>query len=61
MASNLADPLHPDRLRARHGRGSIEKLYDVHATEDLTARNAKVDGERLEASQLAEDYLKESG
>ena len=38
---------------------ALNKLSDVLTTEDLTMLNAKVDGERLEASQVAEDYLKE--
>jgi osmoprotectant transport system substrate-binding protein len=40
---------------------ALNKLSDVLTTEDLTKLNAKVDGERLEASQVAEDYLKEKG
>ena len=40
---------------------ALNKLSDVLTTEDLTELNAKVDGERLEASQVAEDYLKEKG
>ena len=40
---------------------ALNKLSDVLTTEDLTMLNAKVDGERLEASQVAEDYLKEKG
>jgi osmoprotectant transport system substrate-binding protein len=40
---------------------ALNALSDVLTTEDLTALNAKVDGERQEASQVAEDYLKEKG
>ena len=40
---------------------ALNKLSDVLTTEDLTELNAKVDGERQEASQVAEDYLKEKG
>jgi osmoprotectant transport system substrate-binding protein len=40
---------------------ALNKLSGVLTTEDLTKLNAKVDGERLEASQVAEDYLKEKG
>jgi len=40
---------------------ALNKLSDVLTTEDLTMLNAKVDGERLEASQVAEDYLEEKG
>ena len=40
---------------------ALNKLSGVLTTEDLTELNAKVDGERLEASQVAEDYLKEKG
>ena len=40
---------------------ALNKLSGVLTTEDLTTLNAKVDGERLEASQVAEDYLKEKG
>ncbi len=40
---------------------ALNKLSDVLTTEDLTSLNAKVDGERQEASQVAEDYLKEKG
>jgi osmoprotectant transport system substrate-binding protein len=42
-------------------RDALDKLSDVLTTEDLTTLNAKVDGERQEASQVAEDYLKEKG
>ena len=40
---------------------ALNELSSVLTTEDLKALNAKVDGERLEASQVAEDYLKEKG
>jgi osmoprotectant transport system substrate-binding protein len=40
---------------------ALDKLSRVLTTDDLKALNAKVDGERLEASQVAEDYLKEKG
>ena len=40
---------------------ALNKLSGVLTTEDLTMLNAKVDGERLEASQVAEDYLEEKG
>ena len=40
---------------------ALNKLSDVLTTEDLTALNAKVDAERQEAGQVAEDYLKEKG
>ncbi len=42
-------------------KSALNKLSGVLTTEDLKALNAKVDGERLEASQVAEDYLKEKG
>jgi len=42
-------------------KDALNKLSGVLTTEDLTTLNAKVDGERLEASQVAEDYLKEKG
>ena len=40
---------------------ALNKLSGVLTTADLKTLNAKVDGERLEASQVAEDYLKEKG
>ena len=40
---------------------ALNSLSGVLTTEDLKTLNAKVDGERLEASQVAEDYLKEKG
>ncbi len=40
---------------------ALNKLSDVLTTEDLTTLNAKVDGERLETSQVAEDYLRRRG
>jgi osmoprotectant transport system substrate-binding protein len=40
---------------------ALDKLSDVLTTEDLTALNAKVDGERQEASKVAQDYLEEKG
>jgi osmoprotectant transport system substrate-binding protein len=42
-------------------KDALNKLSDVLTTQDLTELNAKVDGERLEASQVAEDYLKKKG
>jgi len=39
----------------------LDKLSAVLTTADLQKLNAQVDGERLEASQVAEDYLKEKG
>ena len=40
---------------------ALDKLSAVLTTADLKSLNAKVDGERLEASQVAEDYLNEKG
>jgi osmoprotectant transport system substrate-binding protein len=40
---------------------ALNSLSDVLTTEDLTELNARVDGERQKASQVAEDYLKEKG
>jgi osmoprotectant transport system substrate-binding protein len=40
---------------------ALDKLSAVLTTADLKTLNAKVDGERLEASQVAEDYLNEKG
>lgn len=40
---------------------ALNQLSKVLTTADLTSLNAKVDGERLQASQVAEDYLKEKG
>ena len=40
---------------------ALNELSSVLTTADLTELNAKVDGERLQASQVAEDYLKEKG
>jgi osmoprotectant transport system substrate-binding protein len=40
---------------------ALNQLASVLTTADLTSLNAQVDGQRLEASQVAEDYLKEKG
>ena len=40
---------------------ALDQLSSVLTTADLTSLNAQVDGQRLEASQVAEDYLKEKG
>ncbi|OMI38476.1 ABC transporter substrate-binding protein [Streptomyces sparsogenes] len=40
---------------------ALNKLNKVLTTADLTELNKKVDGERLKASDVAEDYLKEKG
>ncbi len=40
---------------------ALNSLSSALTTEDLKALNAKVDGERQEASQVAEDFLKEKG
>jgi osmoprotectant transport system substrate-binding protein len=40
---------------------ALNQLSEVLTTADLTSLNAKVDGERLQASQVAEDYLEEKG
>ncbi len=40
---------------------ALNKLSGVLTTEDLKTLNAKVDGQRLQASKVAEDYLKEKG
>jgi osmoprotectant transport system substrate-binding protein len=42
-------------------KAELDKLSAVLTTADLRALNAQVDGQRLEASQVAEDYLKEKG
>ena len=57
----------PGRQQRRGSRknpkaaGALNQLSAVLTTADLTALNAQVDGQRLEASQVAEDYLKEKG
>jgi osmoprotectant transport system substrate-binding protein len=40
---------------------ALDQLSGVLTTADLTSLNAQVDGQRLEAGQVAEDYLKEKG
>ncbi len=42
-------------------KDALNKLSDVLTTDDLKELNAKVDQERQQASQVAEDYLKEKG
>ena len=42
-------------------REALEKLSATLTTEDLMKLNAKVDQDREEASQVAEDYLKDKG
>lgn len=40
---------------------ALDQLSAVLTTADLTALNARVDGQRLEVAEVAEDYLKEKG
>lgn len=42
-------------------QAALDKLSATLTTADLTSLNQKVDGERQEASKVAEDYLKEKG
>jgi osmoprotectant transport system substrate-binding protein len=42
-------------------KAALDKLSGVLTTEDLKKLNAKVDQERQQASQVAEDYLKQKG
>jgi osmoprotectant transport system substrate-binding protein len=61
-AENLVPVVNSAWLKKnKKAEDALNKLSDVLTTEDLTMLNAKVDGERLEASQVAEDYLKNKG
>lgn len=61
-AENLVPVVNTKWLEANPGaEAALDKLSATLTTEDLTALNAKVDGERQEASTVAEDYLKEKG
>ena len=61
-AENLVPVVNSDWLKDNpKAAGGPQQLSGVLTTEDLKTLNAKVDGERLEASQVAEDYLKEKG
>ena len=42
-------------------KAALDKLSTVLTTTDLASLNAQVDGQQLEASQVAEDYLKAKG
>ena len=42
-------------------KAELDKLSTVLTTADLASLNAQVDGQQLEASQVAEDYLKAKG
>ena len=61
-AENLVPVVNSEWLKENpKAEDALNQLSEVLTTEDLTAMNAKVDGERQEASQVAEDYLKEKG
>ncbi len=61
-AENLVPVVNTKWLKGNQkAADALNKLSGVLTTEDLTALNAKVDGERQEASKVAEDYLKEKG
>ena len=42
-------------------KAELDQLSAVLTTADLGVLNAQVDGQQLEASQVAEDYLKAKG
>lgn len=61
-AENLVPVVNTEWLEAHpEARDALNSLSDVLTTEDLTALNAKVDGERQQASTVAQDYLEEKG
>ena len=61
-AENLVPVVNSDWLADNpKAQSALDELSGVLTTEDLKTLNGKVDGERLEASQVAEDYLKEKG
>ena len=61
-AENLVPVVNSDWLKDNpKAQEALDALSGVLTTDDLKTLNGKVDGERLEASQVAEDYLKEKG
>ena len=61
-AENLVPVVNAKWLKANpKAQAALDKLSGVLTTADLTALNAKVDGERQQASTVAQDYLKSKG
>ena len=61
-AENLVPVVNSDWLKDNpKAQEALDALSGVLTTDDLKTLNGKVDGERLEASQVAEDYLKDKG
>jgi osmoprotectant transport system substrate-binding protein len=61
-AENLVPVLNSAWLKKNpKAKGALERLSGVLTTADLKGLNAQVDGQRLDASQVAEDYLEEKG
>ncbi len=61
-AENLVPVVNTAWLRENpRARAALEELSAVLTTADLTALNAEVDGGRLEAGDVANDYLLEKG
>lgn len=61
-AENLVPVVNTEWLEANpEAEDALNELSAALTTDDLKALNAKVDGERQEASTVAEDFLKEKG
>ena len=61
-AENLVPVVNSDWLKDNpKAEDALNQLSEALTTEDLTAMNQEVDAERQEASQVAEDFLKDKG
>ncbi|HET8605356.1 MAG TPA: ABC transporter substrate-binding protein [Marmoricola sp.] len=61
-AENLVPVVNSKWLKANpKAAGALNKLSGVLTTDDLKAMNAKVDAQRMQASDVAEQYLKQKG
>jgi osmoprotectant transport system substrate-binding protein len=61
-AENLVPVVNSAWLKTHpKAEGALNRLSRVLTTADLTAMNAKVDGQQLDAGEAAQEYLKEKG
>ncbi|MES4902662.1 MULTISPECIES: ABC transporter substrate-binding protein [unclassified Streptomyces] len=60
-ADNVLPVVNAKSAGSKKIANALNKLNKVLTTADLTELNKKVDAERLKASDVAEDYLKEKG
>ncbi|MDX3228255.1 ABC transporter substrate-binding protein [Streptomyces sp. ME19-01-6] len=60
-ADNVLPVVNAKSAGSKKIANALNKLNEVLTTADLTELNKKVDAQRLKASDVAEDYLKEKG